>query len=462
MPTTWNPSDKTAGTTLSNGDLTVVFTATGNGVRSIYSASAGKFYWEATFNSGSAPGIGFANASAVLSTVWATPTNAAVAFNGSIYVNNVSQSGAGFTINLGHTVAVAIDLGAQRIWFRNVTTSGNWNNNVANDPATNVGGLNIAALGTPLFALLTGNGTANWTTNFGATTLAGAVPSGFTAGFGPTNTTWSTTDKTASVALTNANLTATATGGSNAVRSTDKQITGKFYWETILTTASNFYGVGVAVGGAALPGMYSIPTGAIIVYTNGGAIWRDGINTALAIGSLSGGGALVCHALDATNGLYWVRSGAAGNWNGNAANNPVTGVGGISTFGSGFALYPAAVFGNTAATTANFTAGASAPNNVITTQAAAEVWGTTDPPLQVTQVAVEVWGPPNTTLLSSGLLRETLYAADGSLRTAGLVREVLRSGGTGGATFIATSGLVREVLRGPAVPFGGPMITTIF
>jgi len=185
MPTTWNPSDKTAGTTLSNGNLTVVFTATGNGVRSIYSDTAGKWYWEATYNSGSSQCIGFANASAVLSTVWTTSTNAVVAYNGSIYVNNVSQSGAGFTILTGHTVAVAIDLGAQRIWFRNVTTSGNWNNNVANNPATNVGGLNIAVLGSPLFALLAGIGTANWSTNFGATTLVGAVPSGFTAGFGP-------------------------------------------------------------------------------------------------------------------------------------------------------------------------------------------------------------------------------------------------------------------------------------
>jgi len=184
MPTTWNPSDKTAGTTLSNGNLTVVFTATGNGVRSIYSDTAGKWYWEATFNSGTAPGIGFANASAALSTVWTTPTNAVVAYNASIYVNNVSQ-GVAITVNTGNTMAVAIDLGAQRIWFRNVTLSGNWNNNVANNPATNVGGLNIAVLGTPLFALLAGTGAANWSTNFGATTLAGAVPSGFTAGYGP-------------------------------------------------------------------------------------------------------------------------------------------------------------------------------------------------------------------------------------------------------------------------------------
>jgi len=221
------------------------------------------------------------------------------------------------------------------------------------------------------------------------------------------NTTWSTTDKTAGVTLSNTNHTATASAASNAIRTTDDQITGKFYWETTLTTASNSYAVGVAAAGAALATVYSAPAAAIIVYATG-AIWRDGVSTGLSLGSLAAGGVVVCHALDATNGLYWARSGAAGNWNGSASANPATGVGGISTWGSGIPLYPAACFGVAAATTANFgdsaftgtapsgftsgfTSGAAPVVNAVATQIGAEVWAAGEPALRVTQMGIEMW-----------------------------------------------------------------------
>jgi len=183
MPTTWNPADKTGNTTLSNGNLTSAFSTTNDGVRSVYSDSAGKWYWEAIFTSGAGAGVGFANASAVLGTVWSTNgVNAVLYKNGSTYVNGVSQ-GVSITF-LFRTFGIAIDFAAQRVWLKNVTDGGNWNNNVSADPATNVGGVNIAAIGSPLFALLAG-GSNNWTANFGATAFAGTVPSGFTVGFGP-------------------------------------------------------------------------------------------------------------------------------------------------------------------------------------------------------------------------------------------------------------------------------------
>ncbi len=181
--TTWNPSDKTAGTTLSNGNLTATFAGTGNGVRSVPGVSAGKWYWEVRFNTGPGPpGVGVANASATLGTVWSTPTNAAVAYNGSTYVNNVLHGGgsSGISIIPAKTIAIAWDAGVQRLWFRNVTDGGNWNNNSSNNPATNVGGIDIAVLGSSLFALACG-GSADWIANFGATAFAGAVPSGFSA-----------------------------------------------------------------------------------------------------------------------------------------------------------------------------------------------------------------------------------------------------------------------------------------
>src|SRR6187455_1824221 len=49
------------------------------------------------------------------------------------------------------------------------------------------------------------------------------------------NTTWSTTDKTASLTLSGGNLTATASATLQGVRTADRQVTGKFYWEVLVT-----------------------------------------------------------------------------------------------------------------------------------------------------------------------------------------------------------------------------------
>ncbi len=225
------------------------------------------------------------------------------------------------------------------------------------------------------------------------------------------NTLWNTSDKTAGVTISGGgSLTATASGSANGVRAVDKQITGQFYWETTLTTANSSYGVGAALGSAALSTLYNTPTGAVIVYASG-AIWVNNLTTGTSLGSLAAGGVVVCHALDLTNKLYWARSGAAGNWNNNAAANPATGVGGISIAaiqGGPFPLYPAAVFGAATATTANFgdtgftgtppsgftsgfTSGATPPLTQVVTQIGAEVWTTGTPAMQMTQIGVEAW-----------------------------------------------------------------------
>jgi hypothetical protein len=108
-----------------------------------------------------------------------------MAYNGSTYVNNVAQSGAGIPISTGTTVCVALDVDAARIWFRS-GAGGNWNNSGTANPATGTGGLNVAVLGTPLFALVATNAsTARHTANFGASGFVGAVPAGFNAGLGP-------------------------------------------------------------------------------------------------------------------------------------------------------------------------------------------------------------------------------------------------------------------------------------
>lgn len=183
MATTWNPADRT-NATLSGGNLIAQFTAAG-GVRSVFSASTGKWYWE-TLLSGAATNIstGMATFGAVLSSVATAAAGAVLAYNGVTWINGAT-SGTGVAFSSGITVCVAVDAGAKLIWFRS-GAAGNWNGNVANNPATGVGGLNIAALALPLFAIVatSASGTAVWTADFGDSAFLGAVPSGFTAGFG--------------------------------------------------------------------------------------------------------------------------------------------------------------------------------------------------------------------------------------------------------------------------------------
>ena len=231
------------------------------------------------------------------------------------------------------------------------------------------------------------------------------------------NTTWNPSDKTASIALTNFNLTATASAGNQGVRATDRQVSGKFYWEYTCTIVvgcglgflSSFTALTNGIGASSGP--FSCGCG------SAGGIFVGGTSTGSSIGTISNGN-VVCIAVDFTARLAWFRLGAAGNWNGSATANPATGAGGIShTLGNGVPAHPAITGINTTAITANFgdtafvgavpagftsgfTAGATSSTNALATQTAAEEWITTDPPAQITQVAIEEWtsvqnAPPN-------------------------------------------------------------------
>jgi hypothetical protein len=242
------------------------------------------------------------------------------------------------------------------------------------------------------------------------------------------NTAWSATDKTVGVTLSGSNLTATNAAGVQAVRAVDKQITGKFYWEVTLTSATNNYGVGCANPNAVLSTLFSAPANAIIVFTSTGAIWIDNAASGSTLGALTAGGIVLCLAVDLTNRLFWARSGAAGNWNGSASANPATAAGGLSfgVGGIGIPFYPAACssgvsavtanFGDTAFTgavpagfTSGFTSGVTSPTNAIATQSALEHFFATNPPAQVTQVTIEQWA---TTATVSGQAMVTQVALE--------------------------------------------------
>lgn len=247
------------------------------------------------------------------------------------------------------------------------------------------------------------------------------------------NTNWSTTDKTAGTTVSGSNLTATFGGANNAVRAVDRQIAGKHYWETTFTTASASYGTGIAVFDAALAQLWASSPNAVTVYASG-TIWVNGVSLGVLLGALSAGGVVVGHALDATGKLYWARNASTGgNWNGNAAANPATGVGGIALTGplAAAALYPAAC-GGAAATVVNANFGDAAFTGAVPAGFTPGFTAGATIPLN---------------MLDFGLARETIITATSELRAHGLMREVIGAPGVG-SNRLLVQGLAREVIGG--------------
>ena len=154
------------------------------------------------------------------------------------------------------------------------------------------------------------------------------------------NAIWNTADKTASVALSNLNLTATITGlGNQGARTVDSRATGKYYWEYTFTNASNdTCGIAnstVLLSNLALNGV------AGAAYVNSlGNIFVNSTTSSGVLGTMVAGN-ICCVALNLDNQLIWFRKGAAGNWNNSGTANPATAVGGFAlTFvGAGVAAF---------------------------------------------------------------------------------------------------------------------------
>jgi hypothetical protein len=188
LVTTWNPSDKGTNVTLSNGNLTFVAGWLAyDGVRAVASASVGKKYWEltATRITTQASSIveGIANNSlSVNGPVFLGGDSNGIGWagDGNVWINNaVVATIQGWS--QGDVLSFAVDLGSNMIWFR--TNAGNWNNDAANDPATNTGGIDISTLaGGPYFAFGQGGNSGQGdalTANFGGSAYTQSVPSGF-------------------------------------------------------------------------------------------------------------------------------------------------------------------------------------------------------------------------------------------------------------------------------------------
>ena len=225
------------------------------------------------------------------------------------------------------------------------------------------------------------------------------------------NITWSTTNKAATITLTNGNLTATNGIGANAgVMGTSGQASGKYYWEVTLADTPS---VNTRVGAAQ---NYKTATYGGAAYINANATTVDYNINSVTLASPAvtlGAGSVLCFALDFDNKMIWFRVGT-GNWNNSGTADPATNTGGYSLAAlltgaaQGISLLPflmlsgsnhaaTANFGDTAFSSAvpsGFTAGIpdNGVNNALVTQEAAEVWSASYPAnAQFTQIAVEVW-----------------------------------------------------------------------
>jgi len=185
--TTWNPADKAAGVTLSNGDLTATFAASDGAVRSTNSHSTGKWYYEiqpVDITNDAFPAIGFADATFILDAsylgydthgIGALPSTSFMEW--AVYIDGEYGDPPYLTYTAGAKVGMAIDIDAGLMWISS-------NGVFLGDPVAGTGGRDIATVCTgEVFACIgtAASAGAIGPVNFGATAFSYAAPTGFSA-----------------------------------------------------------------------------------------------------------------------------------------------------------------------------------------------------------------------------------------------------------------------------------------
>lgn len=184
----WSTINKNTNVSIT-GALTATSAAVGSsadypGIANTSITTSQKIYWEVTTNAyaGGEMGLGVGNASTSFTTgnFLGFNTNSLCLFaSGNVYYNGspiTTVEGLGASV----VTSIAVDFSNGKIWFRK--NSGNWNNNVSADPATNTGGITIGVTGNLFPAYnLTYDGTTQgqFIANF-AGPFSFTVPSGFT------------------------------------------------------------------------------------------------------------------------------------------------------------------------------------------------------------------------------------------------------------------------------------------
>lgn len=148
--------------------------------------SVGKWYFEIVFTGvggGGDQGAGIGLYTATYPAMGNNATGGMEAYlSGNVFVNGgVFLNMLGGTIAAGNRIAFAFDFDNSECWVKNLTTAGNWNNNPAANPATNVGG-NPIPVGAYVPFLTWGGGSTGqaMTANF-AGPMVGTIPAHFFA-----------------------------------------------------------------------------------------------------------------------------------------------------------------------------------------------------------------------------------------------------------------------------------------
>lgn len=211
VPLRFDPSNKGADIALSNANLTATLSVGATEQVIVNKGwTSGKFYFEASeTKTGTGTNrvgqIGIAQLTTAGFKAGTTSSGRALGQSADSFGFNDTgtyDSGAGVNISAGgpafaNTMGIAYDVGAGRIWIKNVTTGGNWNGNATYDPGTGVGGIDVtggqtsnlitgaathpiyAAIGISLSGTFTGS--IAMTINLGGTSFVGTIPTGFVA-----------------------------------------------------------------------------------------------------------------------------------------------------------------------------------------------------------------------------------------------------------------------------------------
>ncbi len=175
---TWNPSDKNAGVTLSNGNKTAATGASGGLMaRATGGRSSGLVYVEATVDTAGSGGLfGVADATASLSNYLAADTHGWAYYQDGRKVNNASFPAYGSALSNGNILQMAVDFTAGKIWWGiNNTWQG------SGDPAAGTNAAFSGLTGTLMVAIGTASNNHQITVNWGETAFSYTPPSGFSA-----------------------------------------------------------------------------------------------------------------------------------------------------------------------------------------------------------------------------------------------------------------------------------------
>ena len=192
IPTTWNPSDKGALITLSEGNLTATCSGVWDSVRSIASRTSGKFYFEITINDYQYTMSGVATSGASMSNYLGSDSYGLgfMSASSTFYVGNTFTANGKTAVLLENddVVCIALDIDAGKLWYGK---NGAWIG--SGDPAAGTDWTFSFEGGTELFAAFSAEA-ANGTANFGDSAFSYTVPSGFESGFGDVGETTSIID----------------------------------------------------------------------------------------------------------------------------------------------------------------------------------------------------------------------------------------------------------------------------